>query len=171
MDYKKQAQEIADKIGITMTAEFVKHGKHFDDDKESRDIWKITLKKNDRQFSFNFGQSIAHSGEFIGHKNLCLNSKYRKRYFTAEEMRGPLRYEIKYLEIKKNPDYEIPDLYSVLTCLTKYDPGTFENFCAEYGYDEDSRRADKTYHAVVEEFRYMQILFSDSDLELLQEIQ
>ena len=65
----------------------------------------------------------------------------------------------------------MPDSYSVLACLTKYDPGTFEDFCNEFGYDVDSISATKTYEAVGKEWAGMERLFSDEDLELLREIQ
>ena len=66
---------------------------------------------------------------------------------------------------------EEPTLYDVLACLTKYDPGSFENFCGDFGYDEDSRRAEKTYKAVCKEFEAMQRLFPESEvLEELAEI-
>jgi len=63
-----------------------------------------------------------------------------------------------------------PTMYDVLTCLTKYDPETFENFCSEYGYDEDSRTAERTYKAVCKEYEAVDRLFSDV-MEELQEIQ
>jgi hypothetical protein len=63
-----------------------------------------------------------------------------------------------------------PTIYDVLTCLTKYDPQTFENFCREYGYNEDSIKAQKTYKAVKREFNGVNRLFGDI-LEQLQEIQ
>jgi hypothetical protein len=63
-----------------------------------------------------------------------------------------------------------PTAYDVLSCLTKNDPGTFADFCSEYGYDEDSRKAEKTYFAVQEEWKGVERLFSDV-LEALQGIQ
>lgn len=60
--------------------------------------------------------------------------------------------------------------YDVLACLTKCDPGTFENFCSEYGYDSDSRKALKTYKAVRNEWQNLCKLFTESELEQLQEI-
>ncbi len=63
-----------------------------------------------------------------------------------------------------------PTMYDILTCLTKYDPGTFENFCGDFGYDEDSRSAEKTYNACIKEYEAVQRLFGDI-LEELQEIQ
>ncbi len=63
-----------------------------------------------------------------------------------------------------------PTLYDVLACLQKYDVGTFEDFCSCYGYDNDSRTAEKTYKAVVKEFEAMERLFSSDELEVLQYI-
>ncbi len=65
---------------------------------------------------------------------------------------------------------EEPSLYDVLTCLQKYDVGTFWQFCWEFGYDEDSRTAEKIYKAVCKEFENVERLFSDI-IEELQEIQ
>jgi len=63
-----------------------------------------------------------------------------------------------------------PTMYDLLTCLTKYDPETFEYFCREYGYDTDSIKALETYKAVQREFNGVNRLFADV-LEQLQEIQ
>jgi len=63
-----------------------------------------------------------------------------------------------------------PTMYDILTCLTKYNPETFEDFCGEYGYNTDSINALNTYKAVKREFNGVYRLFSDI-LEQLQEIQ
>jgi hypothetical protein len=55
-----------------------------------------------------------------------------------------------------------PDLYDVLACLTKYDPGTFEMFCSNFGYDTDSRKAEKVYHDVCKEWRGVERLFGNT---------
>lgn len=54
-----------------------------------------------------------------------------------------------------------PSIYDVLACVTKYDPGTFENFCSDYGYDEDSRKAERIWKAVKKEFKNVERLFGD----------
>ena len=64
-----------------------------------------------------------------------------------------------------------PTNYDILTCLTKYDPETFENFCSEFGYDEDSIKALKTYEAVKKESADLQTLFNEEELNELAEIQ
>lgn len=61
--------------------------------------------------------------------------------------------------------------YDVLAALTKYDPGTFLDFCAEFGYDSDSISALKTYWAVCEEYAGLARIFTREELERLAEIQ
>lgn len=169
-NYELEAQELATKLGLTMEVKFLKHDLHFQDDKDKRDIYQITLKKGSRKYSFKFGQSINCSGEYIGHKNMCLN-KFGKFLFSKEEKEKTLKYDLNYYEIKRNPNFETPSLYSVLCCLQKYDVGTFEDFCSDFGYDVDSKKAEKTYKAVLEEWQAVQYLFNDEELSQLQEIQ
>lgn len=64
-----------------------------------------------------------------------------------------------------------PTAYDILACLTKYDPGTFEDFCREFGYDTDSRSAEKTYNAVCEEYEKVKTIWTDAEIEQLAEIQ
>jgi hypothetical protein len=63
-----------------------------------------------------------------------------------------------------------PTMYDVLSCLQKYDVGSFEDFCSEFGYDTDSRKAERIYKALCKEYEAMCRLFSDEELELLSEI-
>ena len=61
--------------------------------------------------------------------------------------------------------------YDVLTCLTKSDPGTFEDFCSEFGFWFDSRKAESVYHSVQTEWTKVQRFFTPEEIEELQEIQ
>lgn len=60
-------------------------------------------------------------------------------------------------------------MYDILSCLTKYDPGTYKDFLQEFGYDEDSKRAEKMYKAIKREYSAVERLFGDI-MEELQEI-
>lgn len=64
-----------------------------------------------------------------------------------------------------------PTAYDVLVSLNKYEVGSFEDFCGDYGYDTGSRSAYKTYKAVLKEWKNIERLFSSEQIELLQEIQ
>jgi len=65
---------------------------------------------------------------------------------------------------------EEPEIYDILACLQKYEIGTFEDFCADFGYDNNSITAHKTYKAVLKEYQAVERLFGDI-LEELKEIQ
>lgn len=64
----------------------------------------------------------------------------------------------------------VPSYYDVLAAFTKYDPYDFESFCADYGYDPDSRKAYSTFKAVQKEYNAVSRLFGDV-MEDLEEIQ
>ena len=61
-----------------------------------------------------------------------------------------------------------PTAYDVLASITKYDVGSFEDFCSEFGYDTDSRKAYKIYKAVLKEWKNVELLFTAEQLELLR---
>jgi hypothetical protein len=175
-DYQKQALDFLAATNAQIEVKYLRTGKHFDDDKEERDIYKVTLSCKGRKFTFDFGQSINASGEYVFISHLK-NKVYRERFLPNRAFMSKSEYKLISMRLNsqkdviKNPNYAIPDAYSVLTCLTKYDPGSFENFCSEYGYDTDSRRAKKTYKAVQNEYTQLCTLFTNTELELMQEIQ
>jgi hypothetical protein len=175
-DYEQQAIDFLQSTGTEFLCEFLKYGKHFQDDKESRDIYKITLKRGKRSYSFNFGQSIAKSKRFQDKLNKRIYTQsggnlgdHNYRFLYPEKFPKNV-YEEKYGDFKVIQG-EAPNAYDVLACITKNDPYTFENFCSEFGYDTDSRKAKKVYKAVLNEWQNISMLFSDSEIEKLQEIQ
>ena len=82
MNYQKQAQDFATKYGVKLLINSVNYGKHFQDDKESRYIFNCTIKRNGKQYTFNFGQSIAQgSNEPTMYDILTCLEKYESRDF------------------------------------------------------------------------------------------
>lgn len=49
-------------LGVTFSAVFKTHGKHFHDDIEKRDIYRCSFKRGKSSFTVTFGQSIANTG-------------------------------------------------------------------------------------------------------------
>lgn len=63
-----------------------------------------------------------------------------------------------------------PNAYDVLACIEKYNPDSFEYFCDNYGYDNDSRKAEKIYKECLKQYENVYRLFYDV-MEQLREIQ
>lgn len=127
--HQQQANDFLQKTNTKIDIEYLKYDYHFIGDKDERDIYKVTIKRDSRQFSLNFGQSLARS---------------RRK--------------------------EAPTNYDILACLTKNEVGTFDDFCGNYGYSNDSKTARKIYKAVVKEWENVCLIWSDDEIELLQEI-
>lgn len=174
-NYEKQATDFLEKTGCTIEIKFKENRRYFPNDKDTRDVYDIKITRGSRAWSFEFGNSIANS-EFVAVYG-------RSRYKIPSEMRTKTLAEIKwYVKLNLQSDFgtaggdkiimpKPPTEYSVLACLTKYDVGSFEDFCSEFGYDSDSKTADRVYKAVKEEWLNVCRIWNDSEIEQLQEIQ
>lgn len=180
--YIIDAKNFLKKCGVEFKAEFSKHEVYFDDDKDARDIYKLTLTKDRRSQTFIFGQSIAHSCKYaiLSRGGKTLIKFHADNELEARRIASNSRYGTFYIfniangmgeKVTHNPAFAIPTEYDLLACLQKYEVGTFENFCANFGYDTDSRRAKKTYKAVLKEYAQVCTIFSPKELEEMQEIQ
>ena len=114
----------------------------------------------------------------FGIKLKVISSSYGK-YFTDDKQNRHI-FKLRLLRGRKSYTFNFgqsiaegsnkPSLYDVLSCLQKYDVGSFEDFCSEFGYDEDSKSAEKIYKAVVKEYEAMSRLFTNEEIEVLNEI-
>lgn len=73
-------------------------------------------------------------------------------------------------ELLKNIEQLYPSAYDVLASMSGYYPETFEDFCSEFGYDEDSIKAKETFEAVQKEELGLRRIFTTDQLEKLAEI-
>lgn len=66
-----------------------------------------------------------------------------------------------------------PSEYDVLACISSdiHTPDTFEDFCAEYGESEDSRKALQTFRRADRFARRLRMFFTSEEIEALAEIQ
>jgi len=169
-EYEQTAIDFLAKHEITFEAKFLRHGSmHWDKEGETRDIYTLILRRGRHNLSVEFGKSIAHSGEWlVNDKNPKIRRIFHNKAIATDYAH---RMGISQFNIKKNPSKEVPTAYSLLTSITKYDPGTFDDFCSEFGYDNDSIRANETWKAVKEEWFNVRDFFSRTELEELQEIQ
>lgn len=123
-------------------------------------------------------QAIA----FLNDTNTSLTIKYKAygSHFTGEtEKRHIFRCRLKNDLGSYNFDFgqsiaagkEQPTAYDILACLQKYDVGSLEDFCGDFGYNTDSRTAERVYKAVCKEYAAIDKLFTSEQIEQLQEIQ
>ncbi len=169
-EYEKQAIDFLKKHDITFECKFLRHGSmRWDTKGETRDIYSLTLRRDRHNISVEFGNSMAHSGEWVTIDN---NPKFRK-VFNDKNAAASFAERVlnNRFKVKKNPNKKEPTCYDMLTSITKSDPGTFDDFCSEFGYSNDSISAKETWQAVREEFNDIRSFFSRIELEELQEIQ
>jgi hypothetical protein len=182
-NYLETAKNFLEKTNTTFTIEFVKSGKHFSGDTDVRDIYKFTLKRGSRTYSAEFGNSLNDSGLKIKNKG----GRILRTYNTSDMLKdGILKtVENKFIvdgakfNVTNKQGYKVtqnelsvptfPNEYDVLACLTKYNPGTFENFCDEFGYG-GSVKAAKIYNAVCKEYAGVCSLWNEDEIEQLMEI-
>lgn len=167
-DYEKQANEFLAKYETTFEAKFLRHGSmRWDKKGETRDIYTLTLRRGRHNISVEFGQSIAHSGEWKIKDN---NPKFCRVFNDKKEAMAFSHKIHSSGGVIKNPDKKAPTAYDLLSVITKSDPGTFDGFCSEFGHDNDSISARDTWQSVREEWNEVRGFFSRPELEELQEI-
>lgn len=150
-EYIKQATDFLQKTYSKMKIEYVGLAVNKEwKEKEKRCLYEITLTSPRGSMTFDFWDSIR-------------NTRIKTMPFDAYNVQAS-----KELAAKKKA--AVPSVYDVLACLQKCDPGTFENFCSDYGYDEDSRTAIRVYLAVQNEYTQLTRLFTPEQMEELAEI-
>ena len=175
-EYDKQAQEFTERTGLIIHKSYCGHYKRFEDAIHISAQWRIGFFREGKTgFWFNYSDSVHNSfskseAHRLQRKPL---SSGDYRYLVVKEIletgatkenRSGLPFTLHY---EKNP----PTDYDILACLTKYDPGTFEDFCGDFGCDTDSRKAEQTYFAVQKEYQNLRGMFTEPELENMAEIQ
>ena len=103
------------------------------------------------------------------------NDNQYRWVFPLTLHRGNMQYSFKFGQSIAAGKKE-PTIYDVLASVTKIDPGTFEGFCEEFGYEQfndhytgSNKASLKTYKGVKKEYAAIERLFGDV-MEELQEI-
>lgn len=166
-DVSKEDLEFLIELGLEIEVRYVGLSPQVFDTNTMADKYSITLRKGGRETTFDFYNSVYHSGEFM-----WLNGgkcKYPTRVLAQgmigeidEDMRADKR------SVKILRDRIAPDIESVMSCVEVFN-GTFEDFCMCFGYDTDSRKAFVTYERVLERSKEFRILFSDGEINEIME--
>ena len=137
-------------------------------EKEKRNWYDVAITTPRGKMTFTFWDSI-HNTE-ISTMTFEEYAKKKLKYNRVEDMSYGEKVKAKNDLARLKAD-AVPNEYDVLACLEKYDVGTFEDFCSEFGYDEDSRTAERIYIAVIKEYKDLTRIFTEEQMEKLSEIQ
>jgi len=118
--------------------------------------YRITIYRNkdkSKKLTFDFWGSI----------------KDRETLGLRKYLGGPVYAGPKQLRAEREA---FPSAYDVLACISGdlYCPNSFEDFCGEYGYDSDSRKAEKIFNLSHAFSKKMVRFFSPEEVEELSEI-
>lgn len=126
--------------------------------------------KQANDFCEKYGIKIVWN--FIGRKvNNEWDDSYERNLWEFTIKKNGKSYKGKFWDSVVNSNHiepVEPSNYDLLACLTKDGPWTFEEFCADFGYSTDSRKAEKVYKAVVKEYEGLCRVFGD-DPDLWEE--
>ena len=167
-EYTEQAENFLKKAKAT--CEITYGGKAFNPnwkDKEPRNFYNVVLSSPKGIMPLQFWDSINNTQTSEMTKEAYAKKRFKCEYqYLTDGDKRKVRKELSQKKAEAKPT-----AYDVLACVTKYDPGTFKEFCMDYGYDDDSITAYKTYVAVTEEYKNLERVFTREQLKELEEIQ
>ena len=137
-------------------------------EKEKRNWYDVTITTPRGKMTFTFWDSIRNTK--ISTMTFEEYAKKKLKYNRVEDMSYGEKVKAKN-DLARLKAKAVPNEYDVLACLGKYDVGTFEDFCSEFEYDEDSRTAERIYIAVIKEYKDLTRIFTEKQMEELSEIQ
>jgi hypothetical protein len=172
-EYEKQGKDFLTSCNATMEIDFVGIDINQNwNDNTKRAKYRVTIKTPRGSMMFDFWDSEMNTKmKEMSFENFCI-----KRYGCYPQDLGTYLHpsRSKVTQEWKDGKNASPSEYSILACLTKYDPGTMHDFFDEMGYEIES--ADdifsfmNTYNAVVKEYRDLCRIFTEEQMEALREI-
>lgn len=184
MDNKEYA-EVLEQNGLTVESELIGYDKApFDDEKQllPRPHWKITVKGNGSAFTFDFWGSIM---------DYCKLNKIYKAGHTEGQMKEMIRclfpfkkvynYDIQIRDKKLNFHYQTlkkdmtdDSCFDGFNCILSdalSGDQTFNEFCDEFGYDNDRISHQKIYFACQESLNKLRKVFSGDLYDLANSLE
>jgi len=105
--------------------------------------------------------------------NPSWHDSYERNHYSVTLTTERGKMKIQFCDSYDNTiNHKRPRPYDVLACLSKYDPGSFEDFCDEFGYEYGRiKEAIDTYKAVKKEYKQLSKIYTEEQMEKLREIQ
>ena len=129
------------------------------DGRDGQSHWKVTITRNGKSFDIDYSMGCAHR-HYRNGKKIQLGGRLTNDRWTANKASIP----------------DKPNLRDILHCVVSdaqsvaYGP-SLEDWCGEFGYDTDSRKAERAYNACRDEYFALVRLGADFDVltELFQD--
>lgn len=168
-------QAAVDDLGLTVSRTFIPFSQSRNKDEKHRSLnWRVTVSKGGREIlTTDYSAGIAHCPSYIksvkalgGHNSVMRHEAIAFECEQGNEARpiGSGMLKGKSLE----PD-ALDVLYSLVMDAGAIDHGNFESWAGDYGYDTDSRSAEKIYRDCLEIALKLRSAIGDEGLRVLQE--
>lgn len=126
--------------------------------------YKITLNNGNDSFSFVFYDSLYNT-EII---NMTIEDYVEHRYFRNINDLDNVTKFVAEFDFKKMKQETVPSLTKILGSLNKQDRGNFEDFCLEFGFDEEEKEEGRVvYNAMMNEYKNLKKFFTEEQLKEL----
>lgn len=130
--------------------------------KDARIQWRVTIRRRTYQQTFSYSAGIAHLPCYAALKGLK-TSIHNEAIIAKELATG---------RDAKTGRFIMPSAANVLHCLAldgeAINYATFEEWAREFGYDEDSRKAEASYKECLRAGLFLRAILGESGIEELQ---
>lgn len=178
---KKQIADVIAALGLTLESTFVPFSKSRNKAEKHKSLnWIVTIKRNGRDvLSTDYSAGIAHCPSYSKKTPAAWDRPARMWPVLVADFETESGFQVAspystwrgFYADKAKPI--LPDAVDVFASLTLdssvLDAGGFEDWASEYGYDTDSRQAEKTYRACLDIALKLRAAIGDSGMGALRD--
>lgn len=157
-------------LGLTMTVQFVPWSQSRNKGEDRRSLnWKVTLLRNGREIlTTDYMAGIAHCPSYKQSDRSVMRSELVE--WECEHGKRAVEGSIGIWGRGPALEPKIEDVvWSLVSEADVLEYPTFESWASEYGYDADSRKAEKIYRACLETALKLRAALGDDGLRQLRE--
>lgn len=172
-EYTEQAKKFLEDCNATMTIELIGCDvpAHWKDETKKHNHYKFTITTYRGKMEDDFWDSIYNTERYnMTAKNMAVKLRFMNSWGEFKGLPLDLQNKV-FKKLKKYKENCVPTEYDILACLETYVPNTFDDFCDEFGYDNDSISALNTYLACQKQWSKLCKIFTEEQIEALQKIQ
>jgi hypothetical protein len=136
------------------------------DEKATMYVWNVKLMRNNKKMLINFKMGLAHTIPTIPYK---FNSNNRKKIELDLLQRGQT-IDSDYKKYRVKPPTLAFILYCIVLDTNCVESRSFNVFCSDFAYDNDSINALNIYNLCKKQAREFKILVTDAELTQLQDL-